>query len=166
VSTKTGQHPSVGFAALAAEPPAVRQLEGIAVQEDVLRRFFLGEAGPDVLAEDLKGALVSRGPKTTVHPIKDMSVEFEVRPEHLVRACDAVLAGVIPAAQLSAIGFCLEASDRFVWDGDSEPGALVANTAADWSSPEINFPLTIENVQKFRDRLVTGRDSLRGAPVA
>jgi len=84
------------------------------VQEDVLRRFFLGDVGADVLAEDLKGALVPKGAKTTVHPIKDMEVEFEVRPEHLVRVCDAVLAGVIRTDELRAIGFCLEASDRFL----------------------------------------------------
>jgi len=136
------------------------------VQEDVLRRFFLGATGADVLAEDLKGAQVPKGPKTTVHPIVDMDIEFEVRPEHLVRVCDAVLAGAIQVDDLKAIGFCLEASNHFLWDGDSESGALVANTAADWCSPEINFPLTVSNVQKFRDRLITGRDSLRGSPVA
>jgi hypothetical protein len=36
---------------------------------------------------------------------------------------------------------------------------LVAETVYDWATPEINYPLTIENIKKFRERLSTGKDS-------
>jgi len=90
-----------------------RRLETRAVQEDVLRRFFKGEIGTATLAVDLAGALVPKGEETTFHPIKDMDVEFEVQPEHLVRVCDAVLSGGLQPEHLKATGFCLVTSDHF-----------------------------------------------------
>ncbi len=125
--------------------------------EEVLMRFFLGKASVRELAHDLAGSLVE-GRDVTYHPIKDMSDDFEVRPEHLVRACDAVLSGEIGAKYLEAIGFCVVASDHFEYDTDTPGGALVGETVLDWSKPIVNYPLTIENVRKFRERLVTGRN--------
>ena len=127
------------------------------MHEEVLKRFFLGEISASELADDLSGSLVERR-GVTYHPIKDMSVNFEVRSEHLVRLCDAVLGGEIEAKYLQAVGFCILASDHFEYDTDTREGDLVGETVFDWSAPKVNYPLTIENVRKFRERLVTGRD--------
>jgi hypothetical protein len=59
-----------------------------------------------------------------------------------------VIVGDLPADALHTIGFALEASDRFQWDGDEDE--VLANVIADWSCPEINYPLTVENVHRFR----------------
>jgi len=86
--------------------------------------------------------------------IEDMGTEFSVTRPMLVSLTDAVLAGALPPDALATIGFALEASDKFVWDGDSDE--LVASVIADWSCPEINYPLTLENVAKFRAWLTGG----------
>ena len=88
-----------------------------------------------------------------------MDSDFKISPQHLILICDAVLKGALPPALLEAVGFCLVASDHFYWDGDTSDGELVANTAYDWSAPEINHPLTLENVGKFKERLVKGSDT-------
>jgi len=65
-----------------------------------------------------------------------------------VALCDAVLKGDLPADGLRTIGFALMASDRFHWDGDKD--AVLPDVIGYWSCPEINYPLTVENVQRFR----------------
>ena len=127
------------------------------MREEVLKRFFLGEVSTKELADNLSGSLVERR-DVTYQPIKDMRDDFEVRPEHLVRVCDAVLDGEIEGKYLEAIGFCIVASDHFEYDTDTPEGDLVGETVFDWSEPRVNYPLTIENVRKFRERLVTGRN--------
>ena len=127
------------------------------MREEILKRFFVGEVGADTLAADLDGSMIE-GRDTTRHIIEDMEGEFEVRPEHLVSVCDVVLSGEIEAKYLRLIGFCIVASDAFEYNTDTPEGDLVGETVLDWSAPEANYPLTIENVRKFRERLVTGRN--------
>lgn len=127
------------------------------MHEEVLKRFFDGEASAKELAADLSGSLVERR-DVTCHTVKDMRDDFEVRPEHLVRVCDAVLSGELEAEYLEAIGFCVVASDHFGYDTDTPEGDLAGETVLDWSAPRVNYPLTIENVRKYRERLVTGRN--------
>ncbi len=62
--------------------------------------------------------------------------------------CDAVLGGDLPPDALATVGFALMASDKFCWDAEEDE--VLAEVIADWSCPEINYPLTIENVQRFR----------------
>jgi len=61
-----------------------------------------------------------------------------------------VLSRELPPEDLQTIGFALLASQCFYWkEEDNEP----AETFYDWSAPEINLPLTYENIRIFRDRL-------------
>ena len=126
------------------------------MQEQVLRDFFEGRCSAVELSRDLDGSLVPASPQITKYPVVDMDSDLEVKPEYLLRVCEAVIAGAIEPWKLQAIGFCLVASDRFHWDGDTDLGSLVAETAHDWSSPETNYPLTLENVAMFRRRLANG----------
>lgn len=129
------------------------------MREETLKRFFLGEVDADALAVDLDGSM-AEGRDTTGHRIEDFEASgdgFEVSPEHLVAVCDAVLGGKIAAEYLQLIGFCVVGSDSFTYD-ETEGGTRVWRTALEWAAPEANYPLTEENVRKFRERLLTGRD--------
>lgn len=127
------------------------------MREQVLKEFFAGNIDARLLAKDLRGAIVMSG-GITKHPIEDMNEAFELQPEHLARLCDAVLAGDLKPEHLQAIGFCIVASDRFKFDTDTREGELVGDTAMEWSAPMVHYPLTLANVAKFRERLVTGKD--------
>jgi len=130
------------------------------MHEAILCDFFTGDTDAKSLADDLRGAIVSDG-MVARHPIVDMTGEFTVTAAHLVAVCDAVLAGAIPLDDLRAIGFCLFASEAFEWDAGTSDGERVAEVCDHWSSPEIDFPLTIENVEKWKLYLDSGVDQLR-----
>jgi hypothetical protein len=127
------------------------------MREVTLKEFFAGNLNAAALSADLEGSLVTSG-MVTQHPIEDMDETFVVWPEHLIRLCDAVLRGDIHPQGLQAIGFCVVASDNFEYDTDTPEGDLVGETLMDWSAPDVNYPLTLANVRKFRERLVTGKD--------
>jgi hypothetical protein len=124
------------------------------VREETLKRFFQGEVTASDLAKDVAGSTKRLSPIVSRTAIEDMGTEFSVTRRMLVSLTDAVLAGTLPPDALATIGFALEASDKFVWDGDSDE--FVANVIADWSCPEINYPLTLENVSRFRAWLTGG----------
>lgn len=130
------------------------------MQELTLQQFFEGQRNIQTLRQELAAAVESRGPNWTSQQIIPMGTDFTVTPQHLVLVCDAVLDDSLPPSLLEAVGFCLTASDRFYWDTDTPAGTLVANTVFDWAAPEVNYPLTKENVQKFKARLLSGSSTL------
>lgn len=75
-----------------------------------------------------------------------MQRDFTVTREMAITLCDAVLNGEVEPSGLATIGFTLMASDKFSWNGEDILGEIIA----DWSCPEVNYPLTIENVKRFR----------------
>ena len=121
------------------------------MREQVLRDFFEGRSSAPELQRDVAGSTKRAGPKATVVSIEDMDKDFVVTADMAVRLCEAVLRGELLPDALHTIGFALMASDRFQWDGDDE---VVAGVIADWSCPEVNYPLTLENVQRFREWLM------------
>ena len=128
------------------------------MHESVLRDYFAGKTDASALRADLSGAVVATGPRSSSQRIEDMTTDFALRPEHLIRLCDAVLSGELEPDDLQTIGFCLVASDHFSWDGDVPPGDVIAETVHDWSASEVNYRLTRDTVRKFRERHLTGRD--------
>ena len=135
------------------------------MHEAALRDFFEGKADLTALQRDLAGITTRTSHDLFTHRIVDMDSGFMVSAAHLIALCDAVLAGDLPPQELRVIGFALQASDRFQWDFDSPEGERIGETLADWSSPEINYPLTLGNVAKFRHRLVTGEETFTRADV-
>jgi hypothetical protein len=129
----------------------------------VLRDFFLGKVSAAALARDISGSLVRISKKIWEVRIIDMDSDMVVERPMLVTVCDAILAGQMPPEHLKIIGFALSASDHFVWDGDKDD--VLANVIADWSAPEINYPLTNENVRRFR-RWLTAEEPYPDRPPA
>ena len=146
------------------------------MREEILKRFFQGEITGTDLAKDVAGSAKevtdlesipnldipgSKVGKYVSVEIEDMEEEFVVTRSMLLSLCDAVLSASLPTDALATIGFALEASDKFGWDADVDE--LVANVIADWSCPEVNYPLTIENMKRFRAWL-TGAEPYPSKP--
>jgi hypothetical protein len=123
---------------------------------EILRNFFEGKGTARELREDLVGTTEQVGHDSFRHHMTDLGEDFTVSSAHLVRLCDAVLAGDLDPQRLAEIGFALIASDHFHWDSESPEGEIVGETIHDWSAPEVNFALTSRTVEKFRHRLLTG----------
>ncbi|HKU22585.1 MAG TPA: hypothetical protein VJQ50_16335 [Terriglobales bacterium] len=117
------------------------------MHEQVLRDFFENKASATELRRDIDGSTKTHGAYSQVS-IVDMDEEFTVTAAMAVRLCDVVLHGELPPEALKALGFALQASDKFCWDGDEDE--VLANVISDWSCPDVNYPLTLENVERFR----------------
>jgi hypothetical protein len=120
------------------------------MRETILRDFFLGNVTGSALAQDVAGSKKQIGPINWIVQIEDMEGELEVTRPMLVALCDAVLAQQFPTEQLSTVGFALIASDKFTWDGEDVVGGVIH----DWSCPEVNYPLTLDNVTRFKNWLL------------
>lgn len=118
------------------------------MREEILRRYFEEELPASELCKDLETSKDAISAIESEIQIEDMGNTFPVLPGMLIRLCDDVLNGHFPAWCLEVIGFALMASDQFEWDGDEYE--VMANVIADWSCPQINFPLTPENVRRFK----------------
>jgi hypothetical protein len=126
---------------------------------NVLLAFFEGRVSAAELRADLDCTRTILGSDSVRHNMVDASNAFSVTTNHLIRLCDAVLAGDLSPEQLEWIGFGLIASDHFNWDTDSLDGERVADALIDWASPSTNYVLTMETVAKFRRRLATGENT-------
>ena len=118
------------------------------MREITLKRFFLDEVNADVLAEDVCGSVARLDAVASSVQIEDMQEPFQLQREHVIRLSDAASSRTLPPESLSAIAFALMASDAFWWDD-----YVIAEVVADWSCPEINYPLTDETLAMHRNWL-------------
>jgi hypothetical protein len=123
---------------------------------EILKSFFLGQATAADLSRDLDVIWEPCGSQSRRFVFEDLEEDFKVHAEHLVRVCDAVLAGEIAPPKLEGVGAALFTSDRFTWDDEGAEAERITQTVSDWVDPEINFDLNLETTQKFRHRLLTG----------
>lgn len=122
------------------------------MREEVLKQFFLGEIQDAQLQEDVQNSVRQLDDIVSEIQIKDMQGAFQVEREHLVALCDAVARGSLQPDALMPIGFALDASDSFEWHDD-----LMSEVIADWSCPELNYPLTTSTVETFK-RWLSGEE--------
>ncbi len=125
------------------------------VREKTLRDFFTGKTSASKLARDVSGSCVRLSQLVSEVRIADMAGELEVTRPMLVALCDAILRGEFPPDELKTIGFALMASEHFTWDGDKDD--LLASVIQNWSAPEINYPLTMQNIKRFKMWLLDER---------
>jgi hypothetical protein len=117
--------------------------------------FLEGRASAKVLNADLRDAWEQNGVSSFTLRMKDLNSDYRVGAAHLVKICDAVLAGDLQAESLEAIGFAMIASRHFQWDTETPEGEIVAETLHDWAAPGVNYRLDLGTIQKFRHRLLT-----------
>ena len=135
------------------------------MHEAVLRDYFLGAVDVSTLRDDLEGAVTRTSCDVYRQTVTDMDTAFSLSSANLVSLCDAVLAGKLPPSDLSVIAFCLAASEKFQWETGTPDGQCVEETLYEWDSPEINYPLNLQTVAKFRHRLLTGEDTFSRADI-
>lgn len=120
------------------------------MREEELKRYFVGEATVDELANELRGSIVELGNLASAVRIADMDGTFELNRHHLIMLCNAINQKHLQAEALSAIAFALLASDAFEWDDE-----VISEVLSDWSAPEINFELNTETISMHREWLTS-----------
>ena len=122
---------------------------------EVLRRFFEGSADAAELARDLPGSWIPTGGGSQSFKWTDLDKDFEVEPHHLVRVCDAVLSGDLPADLVQVVGSCLVASSHWHWP-EGELADRILEVVNWWDTPEINYELSPAMMLKCRHWILTG----------
>jgi hypothetical protein len=119
------------------------------VQELSIRDFLLGKLPAQKLEAEVASSLRQVDAVTHQVEIEDMSDDFRIEPAMLIRLCDATASGQISGDALKHIAFAIIASDHFKW-----ANSIVGEVVHDWAAPEINYPLTPDNMGRFRQWLV------------
>ena len=127
--------------------------------EQALKDYFESKISANDLAKDLKDSQISTGYNGTSIHITDIQEEgeFNVTRQHLLKLCNDTLAGSLTTLDLNTISFGLFGSDFFQWDNETEDGAIVDQTLFEWGNPEINYPITVENLLLWEKYLMTGK---------
>src|SRR5947208_1805352 len=116
------------------------------MQEATLREFFLGRALAAELARQLPGSTSRSDVGVTSLHVIPMEGDFDVTSEMAVMLCDAALRGELKPEELETIAFAIVGSDHFCFEGETVLGEVLH----DWAAPEINYPLTPENLRRFK----------------
>jgi hypothetical protein len=105
------------------------------------------EAG--LLAKDINGSVVKIDDLHSVIRIADMRGSFSLQRDHVIMLCEAFSDRALTPEALTTIGFALQASDAFEWEGE-----VISEVLSDWSAPEVNFELNAETLNMHRDWLL------------
>lgn len=135
------------------------------MHELTLKQYFENEIPIEVLAADVKNTQRKETYDTTsvdVNQIHDNDF-YQVKREHLLNLCDEAISGNLTLEDINSIALALAFSEYFVWDSQTEEGEVIETVVYDWDSPEINFPLTMENMLLWKHYLLTGEYKLRSA---
>ena len=122
------------------------------MKEDTLRDFFLGTVSAAELDREVAKSFVQHDGVHSSVKIKDMETDVEITRPMLLQLLDATISGKLQPHSLELISLALLASDRFFWDTDKDE--LVTEVINDWSTPQINYALTHEGLQRFRKWLL------------
>lgn len=127
------------------------------MKESILRDYFSGEIDGGSLQVFLSEIVGVNELNAESNLACDLTSDFELRLDHLVMICDDFASEYFEASHVTAIAVFLLASDHFDWDSQTPTGAVIAELISDWSTPEIDYPITTENMNAIRSSLTEGR---------
>lgn len=115
------------------------------LNEKTIAAFLAGTLEPQALDREVRSAVERVDDIRTRVFVRGMSTPLVVSVPMAVSLCDAAIDQRIAPESLRVLAFAVVASDRFEWNDE-----VVAEVLHDWSAPEINYPLTPENLRRFR----------------
>jgi hypothetical protein len=127
------------------------------MREQILLDYFQGNATIEQLADDLKGAQKKTSYDTTTVFIDQIreKCSYKITKESLLRICEAVLSNKLPIEDVNTIAYAIFASEVFTFD----EGDAVERVLWDWDNPDIGFPLTRDNMIKWKLLLERNEDT-------
>ena len=128
------------------------------MKEQILLDYLLGNATIEQLADDLNGAQKKTSFETTTVFIDQLKTEFSYKKtkDNLLDICNAVLTNKLPIEDVNTIAYAIITSEVFTID---EADVSVERVLFDWDNPQIGFPLTIDNMRKWKLILEKNEDT-------
>jgi hypothetical protein len=125
------------------------------MKEKTLKDYLDNKVTVNILAADVMGSQ-----KKTSYDVVSVYVEkfndtgeYEITRNHLIKLLDDTIAGRLTTTDLNTISFALIGSDYFTWD---ERDVILVDTIYELDNPDIGFPLTVENLGRWKTYLQTG----------
>ena len=116
------------------------------MNESTVAAFLTGDIDAERLSSEVRGSERKVDPITTTVKVSEMKSEFAITRTMNLRLCDAVSNGQLQGEVIRTVAFLIISSDHLTW-GDDE---LLGEIIWDWSCPEVNYPLTPENMARCR----------------
>ena len=126
------------------------------MKESTLAAFLSGGTDAVRLRTGLEDVVGTDTLRSGENLVNDLAADTTIRIDHMVRLCDAYLAGDLGPEHLKAVAFFLVGSDHFTWNTDERDSAVISEVVPDWSAPEINIPFTRNAVTRYRAELLKG----------
>jgi hypothetical protein len=127
--------------------------------EQILLDYLQGITPVEELSADLKGSQKKTGYDTVSISVKPLAKasEFILSKEHLKMLSVEMLSGKLSSDDITTIAFAIICSESFSWTKNIQEDEIIIETVLyDWDNPEVGFPLTIENMKKWKEYLETG----------
>lgn len=132
------------------------------MQESILEEFFNNAISAEFLSKDVKNTITRESyDSINVNVIEyEGDEKFKLESRHLIMLCEGFISGHLSREDIRAIAMGLNFSKHFYWDEETEEGQIIETVVFDWDNPEINFPVTIENMERWKYYLETGEYTL------
>ena len=135
----------------------LKKIDSETMTEQILKDYLNGTTFVETLSKDLVET-VSHSRDVSYYKIADIESadKFIVTTKHLLKICFDVIDHKLKLEDLEVIAFALESSDYFTWDTKTKDGNKVEDAISNWSTREINKPVTLEYVKYCAFYLETG----------
>src|SRR5436189_31088 len=124
-----------------------------------IARFLVGDIAAESLELEARESVENVDEVHRVVYIQDMSGDFVVTRDMVLRLLDAAASAQLSSCSLEVIAFALLASNAFTWSDD-----LVAEILHDWSVPEVNWSIDASSLAQTR-RWLEGAEPYPDRPV-
>ena len=131
------------------------------MNESTVAAFLTGDIDADGLASEVRNSERKLDPITTRVTVSEMQSEFAITRAMALRLCDAVSNGELQSEVLRTVAFVIISSDHLIWGEDE----LLGEILSDWSCPEVNYPLSPENMARCRQWL-EGTEQYPSRPIS
>jgi len=125
------------------------------MKEKTLKDYLDNKVTVDILAADVTNSQKKASSDVIsvyVDKINEIG-EYKITRGHLTRLLADTIAGRLTTTDLNTISFALIGSEYFSWD---ETDNVLEDTIYGLDNPDIGFPLTIENLRRWKTYLDTG----------
>lgn len=126
------------------------------MKEATLINYFNGLASAEDLQKELDVSV--DGTRFKIEDFEQTDREFVVAKEHLLKLCNDFLLELIRPEGCEVIAFCCIGSSTFSW-AENNDGNVCGEVLHMWAAPEINYPLNLSNMKKFKILLESGKDT-------
>jgi hypothetical protein len=113
------------------------------LHESVIRDFLIGAIAAEELEAAVGSSAYDSASNVISFEVQELNDCFLVNASHLCSLAKATAGGALTAETLSAVAFLIIASEQLYWEDN-----VVGEVLYDWSSPEINLPLTSPNLDE------------------